>query len=46
LKWASTVREVNAMTREEFRALYHSKVYGEMFRRRVDAIYAHERGQR
>lgn len=46
LTWASTVREVNAMSREEFRALYHSKVYGDQFRKRVDAIYARERGQR
>ena len=39
LTWPSTVKGVNDMSREEFRSLYHSKVYGEAFRKRVDEIY-------
>lgn len=46
LVWASTVAELNAMPREEFRHLYHSQRYGEQFRKRIEAIYARERGQR
>ena len=46
LVWASTVAELNEMPREEFRNLFHSQRYGAMFRARIEAIYARERGKR
>ncbi len=42
--WPSTVSDIEAMPRESFRLLYHSKKHGEAFRRRIEAIYAAERG--
>jgi hypothetical protein len=41
LDWSmfQSVQQINDMSRESFRVLYHSKAYGEAFRRRVDAIY-------
>ncbi len=44
--WPSSVDDIKAMSRESFRLLYHSKKHGEAFRKRIEAIYANERGQR
>ncbi len=44
--WPSSVDDIEAMSRESFRLLYHSKKHGESFRKRIEAIYANERGQR
>jgi len=44
--WPSTIDDIEAMSRESFRLLYHSKKHGEAFRKRLEAIYAAERGQR
>jgi hypothetical protein len=44
--WPSSVDDIEAMSRESFRLLYHSKKHGEAFRKRIEAIYAEERGQR
>jgi hypothetical protein len=44
--WPSSVDDIEAMPRESFRLLYHSKKHGEAFRKRIEAIYANERGQR
>jgi hypothetical protein len=44
--WPSSVDDIDAMPRESFRLLYHSKKHGEAFRKRIEGIYAAERGQR
>jgi hypothetical protein len=44
--WPSSVADIEAMPRESFRLLYHSRKHGEAFRKRIEAIYANERGQR
>jgi len=44
--WPSTVADIEAMPREPFRLLYHSRKHGEAFRKRIEAVYAVERGQR
>jgi hypothetical protein len=44
--WPSSVDDIETMSRESFRLLYHSKKHGEAFRKRIEAIYAAERGQR
>jgi hypothetical protein len=44
--WPSTVGDIEAMDRTSFRLAYHSKRWGDSFRKRIEAIYAAERGQR
>lgn len=43
--WPTSIADVEGMSREQFRLLFHSKKFGEAFRKRIEAIYA-ERGQR
>jgi len=43
--WPSTVDQITQMSRDQFRLLFHSKRFGEAFRKRIEAIYARERGR-